>query len=190
MSQATHSIQRLSLAIVLLCVSFTTQADQVDTNSIQACTSIEDDRARLQCYDERIGRDIAPSIEQAAALAVPKQSEQARQQETAPTATLATGDNPEQSGEAALPQGLGGSQFDPQEEQEATSYRGQITQCRKAGDGKYLFFFASGQIWKQVKSSKKRYKNCNFAVTISEDIFGFKMEIDGRRGNIRISRKR
>jgi len=41
-----------------------------------------------------------------------------------------------------------------------------------------------------VKHNKLRFKDCNFDVTIMQDAFGYKMQIDGREKRIRISRKR
>jgi len=47
-----------------------------------------------------------------------------------------------------------------------------------------------GQVWKQKNEPRQRYKECDFSVTITKDVFGYKMQIDGEGKQIRIGRIR
>lgn len=56
--------------------------------------------------------------------------------------------------------------------------KGVLRECRKSYSGAYLFYFEDGQIWKQVDTRRKRFKNCDWPVTIVKDGFGYKMLLD------------
>jgi hypothetical protein len=62
-----------------------------------------------------------------------------------------------------------------------------VIRCEQGPDGKYFFFFSNGQVWKQVKAGRERYKECDFNVTITRDWFGYKMLREGEQRRIRIS---
>ena len=177
-------LQLLNLVCLGLLVFATNlQAHDAETasdtkTSIGKCAKFSSSSARLECYDQLATRLLAVTIE-THATTKPAQS-------APPLAVAETGQE-----KAALPQDIGGTQFGQEaKEEQPETYRGTITSCKKGGDGKHLFIFDNGQVWKQVKSNKRRYKNCNFEVTITEDIFGYKMAIDGQKRSIRINRKR
>lgn len=56
--------------------------------------------------------------------------------------------------------------------------QGVLSDCRRSYSGVYLFYFEDGQIWKQVDSRRKRFKNCDWPVTIVKDAFGYKLLVD------------
>ena len=74
------------------------------------------------------------------------------------------------------------------EDQGAETFTAEVTRCEEAHDGKYFFFFDNGQVWKQVKTDRERYRDCSFTVTVTRDWFGYKMQRDGEQRRIRISR--
>lgn len=70
------------------------------------------------------------------------------------------------------------------------SYRGVVKSCQKSHDGKWFFIFENNQVWKQVDRVKRRYKACNFNVSIVKGSFGYKLLIDDDPRPIRIKRHR
>ena len=178
-----HIKSRLLLLISsgLFAVSFSAQSKSLDVAAeVSACASIAVDLERLGCYDE-LGSTF---------ITVPQGDSEVSSQKVQDTSEVSSEQAQDDAKKKVLPESIGGTKFTEAEERKVESYQGKITSCSKAGDGKYLFSFENGQIWKQVKSSKRRYKNCNFAVTVTQDMFGYKMTIEGKSANIRINRKR
>ena len=135
---------------------------------IKACAGVTDADARLACFDklaERVQRE-EPAVDPAPAVAA------------------------EEPGEAALPEHLGGADFEEQAENFTTHHQGTITKCQKGRDDRWYFVFSNGQVWKQSNKERRRFKDCNFPATISQDGFGYKMEIEvqGKQNTIRVSR--
>jgi len=87
----------------------------------------------------------------------------------------------------SLPETLGGRKFDDSKEIDQGS-RGLVKSCKKSYDGRWFFIFDNGQVWKQVDRSKRRFKECNFRVTIKKDSFGYKMFMNDGATKIRIKR--
>ena len=56
--------------------------------------------------------------------------------------------------------------------------QGVLRDCHRSYSGAYLFYFEDGQIWKQVDTRRKRFKNCDWPVTIVKDGFGYKLLIN------------
>jgi len=96
--------------------------------------------------------------------------------------------------QSSMPSELGGRQFDKRIDGSKKSSRvlakARITSCKKAIDGKWFFIFENGQVWKQVGSSRRNYRKCDFLTTIKKDGIGFKMEIEGEKRSLRIKRYR
>ena len=86
-----------------------------------------------------------------------------------------------------LPENLGGGKFDNSSEK-PEGVRGLVTSCQKSQDGRWFYIFKSGQVWKQTDRSKRRYRDCNFYVTIFEDGFGYLMQVDDETRTTRIKR--
>jgi len=90
-----------------------------------------------------------------------------------------------------LPDSIGGSDFSEKAGIEVATNRGLVTRCKKTLDKtQWFYFFEDGQVWKQVDRKKRRHKDCNFYVDISEDAFGYIMAIEGKERTIRIKRVR
>ena len=139
-------------------------AHAVSPDALRVCSAIDDASARLACYDEAVGR---PALA-AESLATPPAEKPARK-------TL------DDLGAETLP-GAGRT------EDETLAVRATVTGCKKDAREKYMFFFENGQVWRQSSDKRVYFKNCNFDVTISRDFFGYKMQADGDKGRIRISR--
>ncbi|MFT5574207.1 MAG: hypothetical protein ACI9FR_003145 [Cryomorphaceae bacterium] len=186
------SILPLIVTSVLLAVSCGAQSKSLDvTAEVRACASIVADVERHSCFDQ-LGAKLSPPLQNASS-AQPEQVQSSS--DIQPKRVQSSSDTISERAESntkptVLPDDLGGTKFVSPAQDKVESYQGRITSCSKAGDGKHLFVFENGQIWKQVKSSKRRYKNCDFAVTVTKDMFGYKMAIEGKSGNIRINRKR
>lgn len=90
---------------------------------------------------------------------------------------------------ASLPKELGGIKFD-KNRKEPTANNGQLVNCKKSHDGRWLFYFESGQVWKQISADNvsRRYKGCSYKVAIKKDGFGYKMHIDELLRKIRVKR--
>ena len=63
-----------------------------------------------------------------------------------------------------------------------------VTRCSESADGRYVFYFSNGQVWKQSKNDRVHFGDCNFDVTITKDFFGYKMQQEGENRRIRIKR--
>jgi len=96
--------------------------------------------------------------------------------------------NVAEPGPDRLPDNLGGGDYE-EKKVKAKAARGHVKSCRQASDGRWYFTFESGQVWVQSSKGHYRYKNCDFDVSITKDIFSYKMAIDGGR-TIRVRRKK
>ena len=142
------------------------------SEDLSRCGSIEDDAKRVACYDEIAGRQS--TVKDVTTEAVPASSE--------PAAA-------ESKEYAPLTADVGAESLDKKDEVDKDEpVRGHITSCRKDSLNDYFFYFDNGQVWKEKSDARLHYKECDFSVTISRDFFGYKMQIDGEKGRIRISR--
>lgn len=136
-----------------------------DSSDTARCAELENADARLACYDEEvIGQSSSPPINPEAAEKEPN----------------------------LLTEEVGQEQLDSKDkpDQEPEAFAGQVTDCRQAADNKWYFYFANGQVWKERNSGRQRFKDCGFEATITKDVFGYKMQIDGDGKKIRIGRVR
>jgi len=135
-----------------------------ESSDMARCAELEDADARLACYDEVIGgSSSSPPIAEAA--------------EKEPT---------------PLTEEVGEEQVDSKDkpDQAPEEFTGQVTDCRKQADGRWYFYFANGQVWKESNSGRNRFNDCDFEATITKDGFGYRMQVDGEGKKIRIGRVR
>jgi hypothetical protein len=167
--RSQHSKFVLSLA-ACISASVAQSADYVD--ELKACTKVTDRDARFACYENLGKRALEDeSVTEKSSAEMKVQSEAA--------VLVATGTA---SKAAALPDDLG--------IENTSQYRGLITSCKKNADEQWYFYFDNGQVWKQVDGRRRHYRKCNFYVTITNDGLGYKMQIDGDKNKVRISRRR
>ena len=154
---------------------------------LRDCAAIADDMSRLECFDR-----LAQSREQPAAP--PVAAEPATAPTPAPVASSAAAPEPapavdeaqaldDEVGRTARRAPDGGKR--PRE-----SWVAEVSRCDEAVDGKMLFFFENGQIWKQSKSRRVSIEDCSVEATLTKDMFGFKMSLAGYDRTVRVRRIR
>jgi len=144
------------------------------SDDLSRCGSIDDDAKRVACYDEIAGRQS--TVQDVATEAAPASS--------APVAA-------ESEEYAPLTADVGAERLDKKDRVDKDKpVRGHITSCRRGNFDDYFFYFDNGQVWKQKSDGRLYYEVCDFSVTISRDFFGYKMQIDGEKGRVRITRVR
>jgi hypothetical protein len=163
------------ILVTLTSLSFGAEKGSPDPD----CSSIEDDAARLACYD---GSSVPPSPEAAPptpveiAVVLPAV-------EKAPVTNSAPVVEPE-----TLDDAVGRETVKGREGEDMVLVQGHVASCREDVAGKFRFYFDNGQIWQQRDNKPIRWKTCEFDVTIEKDFFGYKMLPDGEKRTIRISR--
>lgn len=172
------SIQKLgSLAILGLLATSPSQASNGEiVEQFKSCARIQQDVDRITCY-EQLGKSVLGDDSQVST-------------ETSATPAQVDVIPAEVATEGALPDSLGGGDFSDKAGIKVETNRGRVSSCKKAADRKWFYIFDNGQVWKQVDSRKRHYRNCDFFVTVSKDSFGYTMVIDGKDSKIRIDRRR
>ena len=144
-------------------------AQSVDAiEELRICAGLADQEARLACFDDLSER----VLQEETADKSPTQEKTVRPEAETATPRVAQ----------PLPDELGNAA--------EIEYVGLITSCKKGHYGDWFFFFDNGQVWKEVKKRNRRFKECNFNVTITKDAFGYKMRIEGEDRTIRVRRHR
>jgi hypothetical protein len=173
----------------------------------QDCRSIEDDASRLACYDSLAlppkPVEAPPSAKPAVAPPSAKPVEAPAQMKTAepekpppaavpvedkvPAMTVPAATETPVTEPAPLDDEVGKEALGRDEDKELV-VRGTVVRCVEDATSKYLFYFDNGQIWKQKDNTKIRWQECAFDVTITKDVFGYKMVPDGETRKVRIGR--
>ena len=176
-----------------------------DVTPQQDCRSIEDDAARLACYDNLASPSVpaaAPQPVQTPELVeVPPQVEAVVPQEVPPTAPPVVVPAEEKVPVLAAPAAAEAPAAEPvplddevgkeslgHDEENEVVVHGTVVKCVEDATSKYLFYFDNGQIWKQKDNTIIRWKECAFDVTITKDFFGYKMIPVGETRKVRIGR--
>jgi hypothetical protein len=156
----------------LICTSPSQASNSEIIEQLKNCAQIQQDPDRIACY-EQLGKSVLETALETATTPA--------QVEAIPTEVATQGE---------LPDSLGGGDFSDRAGVKIETNRGRVTSCKKASNRKWFYIFDNGQVWKQVDSRKRHYKNCDFFVTVSKDSFGYTMVIDGQDGKVRIDRRR
>ncbi|MDJ0710214.1 MAG: hypothetical protein QNJ14_07495 [Woeseiaceae bacterium] len=177
----------VTLFVVLLLGSASAQASGL-ADALENCRALDDDAARLACYDALV--PAAGPAEEATVAQVPTEIAAVPPAQN----TTVTTETPETA--AALPSvpaDLGAESLprNPDNaDKEKESFSATVTRCGESVDGRYLFYFDNGQVWKQSKDNRLHFRDCQFDVTITKDFFGYKMQQVGEKKRIRIRRMR
>lgn len=166
-------------------------ADDGLPDALQRCSLIGDTSVRLDCYDVLSGRK-SPATSESPEEALERQTieqdvvdanaqDRLAVDRKVPNEEVAAKKTLDDLGSETLPMGARGSV-------EKIEVRATVARCEKDPRKKYLFHFENGQIWKQKSNQRLYFKDCNFDVTITQDFFGYKMQADGEKRQIRISR--
>jgi hypothetical protein len=144
-----------------------------ESGGVARCADIDNGDARLACYDE-VARRSAPSQ--------PANEATAEEQTGA-----AKGSEP-----LPLTQEVGAEQLDSKirPEQEPERFQGRVVECKQDASKKWYFYFDNGQVWKQRANARLTNRECDFAVTLTKDSFGYKMQIEGETKKFRVGRIR
>ena len=157
-----------------------------DADALAACQLEEDSDERLACYDRVLKPQEAPPPEPVAA-----ESEAAPAPKAAPAPEPTVEAAAETSVPASKTRALDdevGKESVSTEERDTLAARGRLVKCQKGRSGRYVFWFDNGQIWRQKGNVTPNWKECNFEVTVSKDMFGYTMIRDGDSKKIRIER--
>ena len=166
---------RIGVAILIALLLGSTQAMAGD---VADCRAIDNDAERLACYDALASTPEPKEPPPAPAPPAPETKEA-----PAPAPAAAPPPAPEDLGAEALPD-------QAREEKTPETFSATVTSCGESVDGRYLFYFDNGQIWKQANDKRLYFRDCKFDVTITKDFFGYKMQQVGEKKRIRIKRMR
>ena len=167
-------MRRSNTAIFILLITVFTSsgvAQSADTvEELKVCAGMTDQDERLACFDN-LGERVLQEEQ------VPADNKPTQEKVAQPEAITATATDAE-----PLPDDLGTPKV--------VRYSGLITSCDKVRYGYWHFTFDNGQVWREVNSRNRRFKECNFSATITKDGFGYKMQIDSEGKTIRVKRVR
>lgn len=154
------------LFVLLLTAGWCAQAEGLD-DRLLACSKVVNDAKRLACFDNLVVDNVA----------------------TAPKETPAPGPEADVPAVQPAPDDLGAETLPGGERvEEELNVAATVTRCSERSDGRKLFYFDNGQVWRQSKNERLHFRDCNFNVTITKDFFGYKMQRDGEKRSIRIKR--
>ena len=151
---------------MLLAAALYAQAEGLD-DRLLACSRVVNDAKRLACFDNLVVENTAAA----------PQANAAQEPEAGAPAVQAA---PDDLGAETLP--------DRERVEEILNVAATVTRCSERSDGRMLFYFGNGQVWRQSKNERLHFRDCNFNVTITKDFFGYKMQRDGEKRSIRIKR--
>lgn len=181
---------RILLLSILLVMASVVRADDL-SDRMHACSAIENDAARLACFDGLVApkASVAP-VESAAPVEPVAPVAAAASVAPAPVAT--TEPVTDVAAPPPAPESLGAETLRHKnreaEEKDEVRVSATVTRCGESAEGRYLFYFSNGQVWKQSKQDRVHFRDCNFDVTITKDFFGYKMQQVGEKRRIRIKR--
>lgn len=201
----------ISSCLYFVSVPSSLLAAQEDAASISGCQAIEDDSARLACYDGMATTTAPPAADAPAAKKEPSPADPPLAEPAAAPAAAAPAPEaavrPDEPGVAAASDetaaaaaaSAGGAVVLSDEigretvrgrnsDEDDVSVRGRLVDCQSGRSGRYVFYFQNGQVWRQKDNKRLSWKDCQFEVTISKDFFGYRMLRDNDDRTVRIER--
>ena len=154
-------------------LSLVVAAESSVEEDLKRCGALQDQAARVACYDGIVAR--LPESEQASNEA---ESVTADAEDVAAPAS----DNDERLAT------LGAEQIGERRESERLEIHARVVGCKKDDFRRNFFYFENGQVWKQKSGRRLIDKECDFNITITKDFFGYKMVREGETRHVRISR--
>ena len=162
-----------TLMILTAGLSSMTALANESNEQAKACMTIGDGAKRLACFDNWAASTFESNV-------VQSDSDKGNDEDSPNTGT-----NAEPA--SSLPSTLGGGKFD-NTKKVFESNRGKVVSCKQSYDKRWFFIFDNGQVWKQTDRRQRFFKDCDFFVTLTEDGFGYKMFIEGKKTKIRVKR--
>jgi hypothetical protein len=188
-------------------------------DQLKSCARVVEREERFTCYEalgQRAlaieGRSMAavPAVSAASSASEPANAVRPDSEGEAPatvnapvastsaaTASVeaASGAAASQSADSAA--NIGGYQFEPEssaeeaiEKQAEEGLRTRIVLCQRDREGTWYFKLENGQVWKQVDRQTLSFQGCDFPAVVANDGLGYVLRIDGRKGKIRIKRRK
>jgi hypothetical protein len=203
--------KHLSYALLIAATSTVfSPASAADSNAIvdelKNCARIAGSDVRIACY-EALGRQVIQGETSTQANPNPAPSANASTTSAVAVGTATAATAPETATATAAPE-VATATVAPSEEPSMNDSMGgykyekkpldhpdndistRIVQCQQNLDKAWYFKFENGQVWKQVDGKTRHFKNCDFAVVVSKDGLGYKMQVEGEGAKIRISRRK
>ncbi len=188
-----------SFAMALLLLSGIANAADLQ-HEIDVCAAIADNDSRLACFDKLASAGQSDTLPAAAELAAeetiaakPASEEtvaakaadegpaHASATTTAATAASGSADTEAQSPPIIPPHQSGDDRENP-------VFNVRLIRCAQTStSGRQVYYFDNGEVWRQSNSSRKKVRNCDTAVTVELDVFGYKMRVPSENRSIRIS---
>jgi len=191
-------------AVVAVLVAASASADEAFESAMQKCAGIEDEDARLICFDALAtlapdATEKAQSVPEAPSQlsdmsgASEKASPAAAAAPVAPAA-LATDDGGRvpvaEDTAQPLTDDVGKERVDPTQ-RENPEYAARVVRCdRNRQSGQLYFFFDNDQVWKQANYRRMSLGDCQFEVRLSKDAFGYELYIPSKDRKVRVTRLR
>jgi len=187
---------------------------------LKSCARITGSDARFTCYDKLGQRALADESKSAVAAspvppvapvapgaAEPAPAPTARDvvepSAVAPEATSAVSETAAVAPAAASVEKtesheeIGGYEFQSKrskeeeiEKQADEGMRTRVVLCQRSRENIWYFKLENGQIWKQVDRQSLSFQGCDFGAVVANDGLGYVLRIDGRKGKIRIKRRK
>ena len=146
------------------------------SDRMRDCASLDDKDARVRCYDALADRNTHETGDaQQTSADAPVNADMA---DVDPDTANASPDMDE----------FGREQLPEPNEADNVEYSARVTGCENTQSGQVYFFLENGQIWKQKDYKKLRYRNCDFDVTLTRDLFGYKLKIVDTKSSFRVAR--
>ena len=76
------------------------------------------------------------------------------------------------------------------EKQAEEGMRTRVVLCQRSRENIWYFKLENGQIWKQIDRQSLSFQGCDFGAVVANDGLGYVLRIDGRKGKIRIKRRK
>jgi hypothetical protein len=153
------------LAVAPLAVA-TGAAESGDSvaDRLLACRDVPDSSERLECFD-KLAEDVS---------------------ERPSSRNVTTEDEAVAEALPPLADDVGKSRSEDEPPEE---YSGRVTSCEKSeASGRWYFTFDNGQVWRQSNKGRLPFRECDFAVTLKRDVFGYKLELPSENRTVRVSR--
>jgi hypothetical protein len=177
------SVAALTLVFVAAGLPRASAQDSVGA-ALNECAAIEDDAARLACYDALVAVQVDDQDDAGDVGTV-----------TATTATTAVvvadvvTDVVADDAPALLTDDVGRERIEPKSDDDQPRFAASVTSCQKSvQSGQYYFVFENGQVWKQSNYRNLSLRDCAFDVEISKTGFGYQMYIPSKDRTVRVAR--
>lgn len=178
-----YNCRLATIAILLLPMGAYAQ-DPVN-NALGKCVAIAADADRLACFDAIASvATTVPGLPEASEPPAAASAATAGAVVAVETAATAPAHEP-------ISDEIGLERVKGAEKPEVQKYSATVTRCdENEQSGQTYFFFDNGQVWKQSRYRRLRFRDCQFEVSLAKDGFGYQMYIPDKDRTVRVTRIR